>query len=331
MMRKIPITIATWDYDRIQPIRDGRVQIEGCDVNYLTMPPEECFHRAYLHKEFEVSEIGFSPYLIAVSRGETPYAAIPVFLSRMFRHSAIYIREDRGIDKPEDLRGKNIGCPEYQMSAVMWPRGMFQDLHGLKPEEMNWFQGGLENPGRKDKFELNLPEKFPLQIIPDSRNLSEMLEKGELDAVISARAPSCYRRKGVPVKRLFENYKIAEQEYYKKTNIFPIMHALGIRKDILKKEPWIAMSLYKAFVQAKKLADEEFFEVTALKIGLPWIGIEAQETRDLMGRDFWPYGITDNRPTLDAMTRYSFEQGLANRKLEINELFVPSTIDSIKI
>ena len=217
------------------------------------------------------------------------------------------------------------------MSAVMWPRGMFQDQHGLKPEEMNWFQGGLENPGRKDKFELNLAKDFPLQIIPEDQNLSSLLEKGELNAIISARAPSCYRKKGVPVKRLFENYKLAEQDYYRKTKIFPIMHALGIRKDLLAKEPWIAMSLYKAFVQAKKIADEEFFEVTALKIGLPWIGIEAQETRELMGHDFWPYGVLENQTTLEAMVRYSFEQGLANKKLNITDLFVSSTIDSIKI
>jgi 4,5-dihydroxyphthalate decarboxylase len=330
-MSKPSLTIATWDYDRVRAIADGRVTVEGCDVNFIALAPEECFHRAYFHQEFEVAEIGFSPFLIAVSRGTPPYAALPVFLSRMFRHSAIYIRTDRGITKPEDLRGKKIGVPEYQMSAAMWPRGMIAEDHGVRPDEMLWVQGGLENWGRKDKFPLNLPEGFPLSAAPEGKSLSALLAAGELDAVFSARAPSCYRKPGVPVARLFEDYASAERAYYKKSGVFPIMHALGVRNDVLEKHPWVAMSVYKAFSEAKRLADEEFFEVTALKVGLPWIGSEAQATRDLMGHDFWPYGVEPNRKTLETMTRYSYEQGLAVRKLSVEELFVPGTLESIKV
>ena len=330
-MSRRPITIATWDYDRVRAIIDGRVVVEGCDVNFLPLAPEECFHRTYLNREFDVAEIGFSPHLIALSRGTNDYVALPVFLSRMFRHSAIYVRTDRGIATAADLRGKRVGVPEYQMSAAMWARGMVQDDHGVPPSAMRWFQGGLEVPGRKDKFPLNLPADFPLAPIPEGATLSAMLAAGELDAVFSARAPSCYRQPGVPVARLYEDYASAEREYAKRTGIFPIMHALGVRADVLADAPWLAMSLGKAFGQAKKLADEDLFEVTALKIGLPWIGDEAMRTRALMGEDFWPYGVEANRRTLETMARYSFEQGLATRLLAVEDMFAPASLSVIKV
>ena len=320
-MTKLPITIAAWDYDRVRPIIDGRVPVEGCDVNFIVLPPEECFHRAYLLREFEVSEIGFSPYLIAHSRNECPYIALPIFLSRMFRHSAIYIRTDRGIRGPADLRGKTVGVVEYQMSAVMWPRGMLADDHGVQPAEIFWRQGGLNVPGRKDKFPLNLPADFPLEPIPEGLTLSTMLADGSLDAVISAQQPSCYDEPRGKVARLFEDYESAERDYYQRTKIFPIMHALGVRNDVNERFPWLAASLYKAFVEAKRLADADLFELRALKVGLPWIGAHARQTRNLMGYDFWPYGVEENRKTLEVMTRYSFEQGLAVRQLSIEELF----------
>ena len=322
-MNNLSITIATWDYDRVRPIVDGRVVIEGCDVNYLILPPEECFHRAYIEHEFEVSEIGFSPYLIAHSRSQCPYIALPVFLSRMFRHSAIYIRTDRGIRTPADLKGKTIGVVEYQMSAAMWPRGMLADDHGVQPADVFWRQGGLFVPGRKDKFPLNLPPGFPLQPVPKGMTLSAMLADGRLDAVITPQAPTCYGDADSPVARLFEDFETAEREYFRRTRIFPIMHALGVRNDVHERHPWLATSLYNAYVEAKRLSTADLFEFTALKIGLPWITSHARQTADLMGEDFWAYGIEPNRHTLEVMTRYSFEQGLAVRKLEVDELFAP--------
>ena len=328
---KRSITIATWDYDRVRAIIDGRVAVEGCEVNFFPLAPEECFHRTYLNLEFDVAEIGFSPHLIALSRGTNDYVALPIFLSRMYRHSAIYIRTDRGIASAAELRGKRVGVPEYQMSAAMWARGMVEDDHGVPPAAMQWFQGGLEVPGRKDKFPLNLPAGFPLASIPDGATLSGMLATGELDAVFSARAPSCYRRDGIPVARLYEDYASAEREYARRTAIFPIMHALGIRRDVLAAAPWLPMSLGKAFGQAKKIADDDLFEVTALKIGLPWIGDEAARTRALLGLDFWPYGVEPNRRTLEAMARYSYGQGLATRLLAVEEMFAPAALESIKV
>jgi len=328
---KVPLTIATWDYDRVRPLMDGRVQVEGCEVNYLPLAPEECFHRAYFEREFEVAEIGFSPYLIALSRGSSPYVAIPVFLSRMFRHSAIYVRTDRGIRAPEDLKGRTVGVPEYQMSAVLWARGMLADDHGVRPADLRWRQGGLEQPGRKDKFPLNLPPGFPLEPIGSGETLSQLLREGRLDAVMSARAPSCYGDGSAPVARLFEDFESAEREYFKRSGIFPIMHAVGIRNDVHERHPWLAASLYKAFAAAKRIAQGDLFEVTALKIGLPWIASAAQSTRALMGEDFWPYGVEANRKTLEAMTRYSFEQGLAVRRLAIAELFAPGTLEQTRV
>lgn len=329
-MSAVEITVACWDYDRVRPLLDGRVPIEGCRANFLVLNPEECFHRAYLHQEFDVSEIGFSPHLIALSRGTNAYSAVPVFLSRMFRHSAIYIRSDRGIRSPADLKGRRVGVPEYQMSAALWARGMMHDEHGVNYDEVRWMQGGLEEPGRKDKFALNLPPGFPLEVAPPGRSLSEMLAAGDLDAVISARAPSCYIDSHPGVTRLFEDFRNAEKAYYRRTRIFPIMHALGIRNDVAARHPWMAASLYKAFLAAKRISEQDLREVVALKIGLPWIAQEVAETCALMGDDYWPYGVEPNRATLEALGRYSFEQGLSVRRLTVEEMFVPSTLSEPK-
>jgi 4,5-dihydroxyphthalate decarboxylase len=252
---------------------------------------------------------------------------VPAFLSRMFRHSAVYIRTDRSIEGPADLKGKRIGVPEYQMSAVMWFRGFLQDQHGLSASDMNWVQGGLENPGRRDKFPLNLPPDFPLSPAPEGQSLSAMLADGTLDAVMSARRPSCFVAGHPNVRRLYPDYRAAERDYFRQTGIFPIMHAVGIRRDIHERHPWLAATIYKAFVQAKRLADAEFAETTALKIGLPWVNAEFDATRELMGDEFWSYGIdAANRKTLSAMARYSYEQGLAVRLVAVEEMFAPSTM-----
>jgi 4,5-dihydroxyphthalate decarboxylase len=207
---------------------------------------------------------------------------------------------------------------------------MIHDEHHVGYDEMTWVQGGLEEPGRKDKFELNLPPGFPLEPAPLGRSLSQLLAAGDLDAVFSARAPSCYLASQPGVARLFEDFRQAEREYFRRTRIFPIMHALGIRNDVVAQHPWLAASLYKAFVAAKRVSEQDLREVVALKIGLPWIAQEVAETRALMGDDFWPYGVEPNRATLEALARYSFEQGLSVRRLAVEEMFVPSTLSEPK-
>lgn len=316
------ITIATWDYDRVRPLIDGRVRVEGCDCKYLVLPPEECFKRAYVDREFEVSEIGLSPFLIALSRGLADYAALPVFLSRMFRHSSIYKRNDRHIETAKDLVGKRVGVVEYQMSAVLWVRGMLLDDHGIQPEQIQWFQAGLNKPGRKEKFPLNVRPGFPLTVIDSGETLSELLERGDLDAVITPEPPACYRPSGGMISRLYEDFEAEEKRYFARTGIFPIMHALGIRKDIHAAHPWLAGNLYRAFEQAKAICMADLFQLSAPKISLPWVASQAHQMTGIFGHDFWPYGTRSNRKTLEVMTRYSYEQGLSITKLDVDSIFV---------
>jgi len=330
-MSRLPLTIATGYYDRVRAILDGRICIEGCDVNYVVLPVEECFHRAWAYQEFDVAEIGFSSYLMTVARGGPPYIAIPAFLSRSFRHSAIYIRNDRGIERPADLRGKLVGVPSYEQAAGVWVRGLLKEEYGLAPEEMQWLQAGIEEPGRRSTFSLNLPEKLNFRPAPEGATLTCMLAEGELDAVFSARPPSCFEMGHPRVRRLFPDYREVEREYFRLRGVFPIMHTLGIRRSLADKHPWLASSLLKAFTQAKRLADEELCEVNALKIGLPWITAEVEATRELMGKDFWPYGVDANRKTIETAARYALDQGLLARPVAVEEMFPPSTRDTARV
>ncbi len=335
-MSKIPLTIACWDYDRTRAIADGRVPVEGCTVNYLPLGPEEVFFRAIRHHEFDACELSFSSYTIARSRhlaGQAPfpYVAIPVFVSRAFRHSGIYVRTDRGIKAPADLKGRTVGVPEYQMTAAVWIRGILEDEYGVKPADIQWRNGGVEEPGRHEKLNLDLPKDVELKPIPDGKTLSGMLESGELDALTGARAPSCYLRGAPNVARLFPDFRQAEKQYFKKTGIFPIMHVVGIKAKLIEANPWLPASVYKAFAQAKALNQPNLFEVAALKVSLPWVAQEAEDTAALMGKDFWPYGVGPNMKTLDAFVRYHFEHGLSQRKMTIEDLFVASALEQAKI
>ncbi|MGA3125703.1 MAG: ABC transporter substrate-binding protein [Candidatus Korobacteraceae bacterium] len=334
-MKKVEITIGTWDYDRVRPIMDGRVQVEGCEINFIKVSPEECFHRAWYYQDFDVSEIGLSGYIIATSRGTgiggvSPYVAIPAFLSRTFRCSGIYIRTDRGIEKPEDLKGKRVGVPEYQITAAIWSRGYLADEYGIKAEDINWVQGSMDNPGRKDKWPNNLPKGFPLQHLTGNQTINDLLQNGELDAFIGPRTPRCYRDGKTPVRRLFEDFETVEKAYYRKTHIFPIMHAVGIRRELYEKHPWLALNLYLAFSEAKRISQAELFETAALKIGLPWVVSSALSAQEVMGPDIFAYGVEASRPTLEAAIRYSVDQYMAVRPVTIEELFPPNTLTDPK-
>ena len=331
-MAKVEITIATWDYDRVRPIMDGRVKVEGCEVNFIVVPPEECFHRAWNNQDFDVTEIGLSGYIIGTSRGQglggdSPYVAIPVFLSRSFRVSGIYIRTDRGIEIPEDLKGKKIGIPEYQITAAVWSRGFLSDEYGVRAEDLNWYQGSMDDPGRKDKWPNNLPEGFPLCHLTGNQTINAMLASGELDAFIGPRTPKSYRDGKTSIRRLFENFEEIEKDYYRRTHIFPIMHPLGIRRSLYEKHPWIALNLYLAFETAKKISQAEMLETAALKIGHPWIVSATQSAQEVMGADIFPYGVAASRPTLEAAIRYSTEQHMAVRPITIEEMFPPNTLE----
>jgi len=331
MTVRIPITLACGDYDRTRAIKDGRVTVEGCDVTYLPMEPEEVFHRAFKHQEFDVCELSFSSYMRTVDAGTSPFVGVPAFVSRLFRHAAVYIRTDRGIKHPSDLKGKLIGLPEYQITAVVWLRGIMQDEYGVKPTDIRWRQGGIEEPGRMERTPLKPIPGIELKSIPADKTLSGMLESGELDALYSARAPSCFLRGAPNVARLFPNFREVEKAYYRKTGLFPVMHLIGIKRHIVEQHPWLPASLYKAFFAAKQLALHEVKEINALPVTLPWLVAEAQETVDLMGEDFWRYGVQENMKEIETLTRYAYEQGLVSRKLSVEDLFPPSVIEVNKV
>ncbi len=327
----LQLSMSVCNYDRTAALFDGRAPIEGCDVAAVALVPEESFHRAFKYQEFDVTEVSMSSYLLTTARGDAHYVAIPAFVSRLFRHSGIYIRADRGINRPEDLKGKTIGLPEYQMTANVWVRGMLQEEYGVKPADIKWRNGGLEEAGRAERTKITLPPEINLTPIPKDRTLNDMLAKGEIDALFSARAPSCFRDGNPNVARLFPNYPEVEEAYYKKTKLFPIMHAIGIRKSIVEKHPWVAVSVYKAFLKAKAICMHEMGEIGHLHVTQPWAVHEYERLQKVMGADYWSYGAHENKHALETLMRYSFEQGLAPRKIPLEEMFAKSIYELSKV
>jgi 4,5-dihydroxyphthalate decarboxylase len=330
-MPKLKLTMACWDYDRTRALLEERVPIDGIDLTYLNLPVEEIFFRMLRHREFDVAELSLSSYTLSLFRENPPFIAIPIFPSRMFRHSCIYVNADSGIREPKDLIGKRIGNPEYQMTAPVWIRGIMSDEYGVPVSSATYFNGGEEQPGREEKIALSLPPETRLQAIPSDRTLAQMIKTGEIDALYTARAPSTFKNGSGKVRRLFENYSTVERDYFRKTKIFPTMHIVALRRDVYEKNPWIAQCLCKAFVAAQKLVYEDLREMAALKFMLPWLSSHVRETEELMGRDFWPYGYEPNIPVLTTFLRYHFEQGLSKRLLTPKELFAPESLESFKI
>ena len=328
-MTKLTVSLAGVDYDRTRALFDGTVRIEGCETIPVAMSPEQAFHRAFQFQEFDITELSLSSYMNVLDRGAHHYVAIPVFPSRLFRHSSIYIRTDCGIARPEDLAGKLVGVPEYQMTAAVWIRGILQDQYGLRPADMRWRTGGLEEAGRKEKSKLSLPD-IDLQPIPATETLSGQLDAGAIDALVSALAPSCFGR-NPNVVRLFPDYRAAEEVYYKATGIFPIMHVVGIRRRLVEQHPWLAVNTFMAYLRAKEICMRNMEKIGHLFTTLPWPVEELQRARALMGEDFWSYGADKNQRELEAITRYAHEQGLTSRRIPLDELFVPSTLQLAKV
>ncbi len=329
-MPKLQLNLAVGIYDRTFSIFDGRTPIEGCEINAVPLLPEEAFHRAFKHQEFDITEMSLSSHALNVARGTSAYVGIPAFVSRVFRHSGIYIRTDRGIKRPEDLKGKTIGVPEYQMTAIVWIRGILQDEYGVRTTDIKWRSGGIEEPGRGERSPIKLPPEIDLQAIPKDRTLCDMLAKGEIDAMLSARGPSVYLRGTPNVDRLFPDYVPVEEAYFRKTRIFPIMHLIGIRRSLVEKHPWLPVSVLKAFVKAKAIALEDLTLIGHLCATLPWPVAAYHHARKVMGDDYWSYDFAANRHTLDTFLRYSHEQGLI-KPLAAEALLAPSTLELSKI
>jgi 4,5-dihydroxyphthalate decarboxylase len=324
----VRLTLACGATDRTLPMILGDVRPAGIDLTFLRMYPEEVFWRMTRHAEFDAAEMSLSSYMLRRSRGDDSLVALPVFTSREFRHSCVWVRADAGIAMPSDLKGKRMGVPEYQMTAAVWIRGFLNDDFGVPPGDMHWYSGGLYQPGREEKLPISIPG-VDLRAIRGDQTLSDMLLDGELDAIMGARPPRGFP--GPRVRRLLPNFRQVEAEYFERTRVFPIMHTVVVRRELLDREPWVARSLYDAFCESKRRAMAELAEPVVLAVTLPWQIAEVERTRELMGDDYWPYGVEPNRAALETLMRYSCQQGLAERPIPIESLFAPSTLDDYRI
>jgi 4,5-dihydroxyphthalate decarboxylase len=325
-MRPLRISLACTVTDRTRPILEGRVAIEGCAVEAITGEPEDLFARALRNEEFDVTELSLSSYLIVVGRRTSPYLAVPAFPSRAFRHSAVYVRTDRGIQRPEDLAGMTVGVPEFQQTAALWVRGILADRHGVPPSAIRWRSGGLERPGGEERIAVQLREGIDLRPIDDSSTLSAMLAEGRLDALVSPRPPSCFEAGHPQVRRLWPDHREEERRFYRETGLFPIMHVVAIRRSLMDAHPRLPANVFRGFAEAKRLAIRDLEQTNFLRVTLPWI--ELDPVRELMGDDYWPYGLAANRAELESAIRWSVEEGLSPRPLETSELFDPETLET---
>lgn len=330
-MSLLPLSLACWNYDRTEALANGSVRPEGIDLNFQALEVEETFFRMLRHREFDAAELSMSSYCVTLARDNPPFVAIPVFPSRLFRHSCIFVSAKSGIERPEDLAGKRIGVPEYQMTAPVWIRGILQDEYGVDPASVTYFTGGEEQPGREEKLKLDLPEKFRLERIGPEKTLSRMLADGEIDALHTARTPSTFYSEPGAVRRLFPDFVPVEKDYYARTGIFPIMHVVALRREVYEANRWIAQSLFKAFCEAQRRLYDELLVTASLKTMLPWQIAAVEETVALFGEDWWPYGFSRNRAAIDTFLRYHHEQGLSSRRLQPEELFAEETFESFLI
>jgi 4,5-dihydroxyphthalate decarboxylase len=326
-MTKLKVTLGCTQTDRSAPILDGRMQIEGCDVVPMPGQPQDIFRRVLEEQAFDIAEMSMSTHIVQSARGATDYVGIPVFLSRAFRHSSVYIRSDRGINRPEDLAGKIVGIEQYQQTVGLWVRGILADQHGVRTQDVRWRNGGLEQPGGGERLAINLPDGIELQAIPKDKTLNGLLVEGELDAVIATRPPSSFVANNPNVARLFPEYRRSETDYFKMSRCFPIMHGVLIRRSLVDENPWLPAEVFKTFVKAKAHALNELTMMNIARVSLAWVADDAADTRAVLGDQMWAYGLKESRHELEAMLRYSFNDGLIPRAIEPEALFHPSTYE----
>jgi len=319
------------DYDRTRAMFDGRVLIDGVDPVYMLLNPEEMFFRSMRSMDFDITELSFSSYLVKHSRGECPYIAVPVFLSRAFRHTSIYVRKDR-IQRPEDLKGKRIGLPEYQLTANVWARAILEDDHGVKPSDVTWVRGGIDTPGRPEKIKLQLPPGVHVEPAPEGTTISQLLDRGEIDGFMAPRPPSKAVLASNPnIGWLFDDPTATAKDYYKRTGVFPIMHVAAIRKELAERHPWLPAAVLKAFTQSKAVALELLSDTSATKVTLPFVEEQLKAARETLGDDYWAYGVEPARRTLETFVRHHYLQGLSARQVPVEEIFHPATYETYSI
>ena len=330
-MSKLQLSIAIGPYDRMRPLVDGEARIDSVDPQFMLLEPEEIFFRAMRHEAFDICELSLSSYSLRVARGDSPYVAVPVFPSRAFRHTCIVVRTDRGIRSPADLRGKRIGMPEYQLTANVWARAILEEEYGVHQRDVTWVRGGYESPGRIEKLAVTLPDGVVVENAPEGKTISGMLAAGELDGVMGPRAPSCFERGDPNIGWLFEDPTAEATAWFRKTRIFPVMHVLGIRKTLVEKHAWLPAAVMKAFEASKRIALEKLTDTSATKVTLPFVEENLRRARQLMGEDFFSYGLASNRHVFEWFLRHHHAQGLSSRVLTPEELFHPSTLEAHKV
>jgi 4,5-dihydroxyphthalate decarboxylase len=321
-MMTIALSLALNNYDHVRDVLSGAVRADGIDLLPLELPIEEIFYRFTKFREWDVSEMSFGKVVSLMSDQRPEIVALPVFVSRVFRHSAIYVREGVGIQKPKDLEGKRVGLPEWAQTAGIYVRGMLAHEYGVDLARIQWFQAGVREPGRVEKVELKLPPGVSIQRMAE-KTLVGMLAAGELDAVMTARE--------IDAPRLFRDYRSVEAEYWKKTRIFPIMHVLVVKREVYERDRWIAMNLFKAFDEARRRSMARVREFGLSHLPVAWMPDHTKQWIALAGDDFWPYGIEPNRPTLEAFFQYSYEQGVAKKRLTMEDVFAPETREQFRI
>jgi 4,5-dihydroxyphthalate decarboxylase len=316
ILHRMRLTLACGRYDRTQALIDARVRVEGvAELVYLPLRPGETFWRMLNHEEFDASEMSLSSYTILRSEGDTRFLAVPVFPSRVFRHNALYVRADSPLRDPRELKGKRLGVGDYQMTAAVWTRGFLQHEYGVRPEEIEWVVG-------KPIRAIRQPEGISIQFLTGNGTLEEKLEGGEVDALMSVMIP---RGLGTTVRRLIPDFRPVEDAYFRKTGIFPIMHTLVLRRAVYEANPWLAVSLYRAFCRARDLALRHAYDTDALTMSSPWVIDEIERARDVK----WDYSIEGSRPTLEAFVRYLDEQQLTRRRMRVEELFAPNVAPAL--
>ncbi|VCU71905.1 4,5-dihydroxyphthalate decarboxylase [Pigmentiphaga humi] len=319
-MANISLSLAVGEYDHVRDLASGDVRASGLEIHAVHGPIEDILVRGHRYKEWDVAETGLGAYVAAIDRGDDSIIAIPVFTSRIFRHSAIYVRADSGISSPAQLVGRKVGVPEWGMAAAVYARGALVHQYGMDLRTLHWVQGGLHDPGREDRSppdpELGLDYRQET-----ASSLNDLLAAGELDALISARVPRVMQGGSGRVRHLFGDPRTEELNYWSRTGVFPIMHLIGIRRDVYERNRWVAMQLLKGFEEAKRRSLERAADLTASYFPVPLMAYAVEQARSVAGQDYWPYGVEANRPTLEAFLQYAFEQGVTRRRIEVEELF----------
>jgi 4,5-dihydroxyphthalate decarboxylase len=327
----LDITVAGYPVDHVRPLIDGRIAVEGCNITFQRGKIGDLNTHVFSGpQELEVTEIGLSPFMLAyANEGFRDYSLIPVFPIRLFRHKSVFIHADRGIERPEDLKGRRIGTPGYSSTSLTWIRGFMRHEYGVKPEDIEWVVSAVDSSagvaGKVSKQENILPEGISVSVGPEGKDESDLLVDGDVDALFHAGEPSAFTEGHPKIKRLFADPRATERDYFARTGIFPIMHAVAMRNDVIDAHPWLPEAVFTAYSRAKQM-QYEAMRMHWIFGTLPWFGQEFDETRAVMGENFWPYGIEANRKTLEALFQYSYEQGLAKKRLTVEALFHPSSL-----